>query len=652
MLKLFSFYHLNLMFSSIPIEKRKQVISKCYWPLLKISRKHKIPIGIEASAYTLGIIKELDYLWIEELKRLLSIGLCELIGSGYSQIIGPLVPGKINDKNIEIGQKVYFELLNYKPQIALINEQAYSSSLINNYLKNGYKAIIMEWENPFKYNQNWDKSFRYYPHKISDQFNNEIILIWNQSTFFQQFQRYAHSDLELVEYLDFLNKFKSHKNRYISFYGSDAEIFDFRPGRYKTENNIQTNEWLRIEELILYIKNSKEYDFINISSLIFSEEIRTRNTLKLENASQPIPVKKQRKYNILRWANTGRDDLKINTRCHRIYEYMIHNKLDQENYWKEICYLWSSDFRTHITEERWIQFLDRLNKFEKELKINKYRFPEKEIFLKANDLDAEEKFKSSTKGKWLELQKDEIYLKFNSKKGLTLDSYIDKSISSKSIIGTLKHGFFDDISWMADFFTGHLVLEVPGKSKITDLENMNAELYESNNLAKIKSDIKNKFYQIQKEWIIDFSEKIIGLNVKMNSFEKVLGSLRLGHLTINPDLFDQDSLTIYTKNGGHHFQEFKLDKNNIDLGMPVSFLVSGNNAFGMTDGNLIIKDKNISINVFINPNNTKVVALLVNKKVNSKWFTRIIFSAMEFDDTSKPNFINLDFSMHIKIKKI
>ena len=115
------------MFSSIPIGKRQEVINKCYWPLLKISKKHQIPIGIEATAYTLETIKELDYTWIEELKRLISLGLCDLIGSGYSQIIGPLVPGKINEKNIEIGQKVYSKLLNYKPQIALINEQAYLS---------------------------------------------------------------------------------------------------------------------------------------------------------------------------------------------------------------------------------------------------------------------------------------------------------------------------------------------------------------------------------------------------------------------------------------------------------------------------------------------------------------------------------------------
>ena len=651
MIKLFSFYHLNLMFSSIPIGKRQEVINKCYWPLLKISKKHQIPIGIEATAHTLETIKELDYLWIEELKRLISIGLCDLIGSGYSQIIGPLVPGKINEKNIEIGQKVYSKLLNYKPQIALINEQAYSSSLIKNYLNNGYKAIIMEWENPFKYNSHWERDFRYYPHKICDQFNNEIILIWNQSTFFQQFQRYAHSDLELNEYIDFLNKFKSDNFRYLSLYGSDAEIFDFRPGRYKTENNIQSNEWSRVEDLIIYLKKSSEYEFINISSLIELEEFNSSNFLELENASQPIPVKKQQKYNILRWANTGRDDLKINTRCQRIYEYIVSNKLDKENYWKEICYLWSSDFRTHITQKRWVQFLDRLKGFEKELKIHKFKFPDKELFFETSDKKIEKKFKSSRKGKWLQFENDEIFLKFNTRKGLTLDSYIDKSISCKSIIGTLKHGFFDDISWMADFFTGHLVLEVPGSAKITDLENMNPELYQAENVAKLKSNISNKLYQIQKEWIIDFSRKIIGLNIKMNSFEKVLGSLRLGHITINPDLFDQDSLSISTKNGGNYFQEFKLDNKNIDLGMQVSFLVSANNAFGMTDGNLIIKDKNISINVFINPIRAKVVALLVNKKVNSKWFTRIIFSAMELDDTSKPNFIDLDFSMTFKIKK-
>ena len=44
------------------------------------------------------------------------------------------------------------------------------------------------------------------------------------------------------------------------------------------------------------------------------------NRLRLESPGQPIPVKKQGKYNVTRWAVTGRDDLGINTSCWRIYE--------------------------------------------------------------------------------------------------------------------------------------------------------------------------------------------------------------------------------------------------------------------------------------------------------------------------------------------
>ena len=58
-----------------------------------------------------------------------------------------------------------------------------------------------------------------------------------------------------------------------------------------------------------------------------------------------------------------------------------------------------------------------------------------------------------------------------------------------------------------------------------------------------------------------------------------------------------------TKNGGSDYEIFELKNQNIDLGEPVSFLVSASNAFGMTDGNVLIKDKNINLNAFVDPSN-------------------------------------------------
>ena len=52
-LLLYNFFHLNLAYSAIEEEDRPRVIEKCYWPLLRLARKRKLPFGIELSGYTL-----------------------------------------------------------------------------------------------------------------------------------------------------------------------------------------------------------------------------------------------------------------------------------------------------------------------------------------------------------------------------------------------------------------------------------------------------------------------------------------------------------------------------------------------------------------------------------------------------------------------
>ena len=76
------------MFSSIEENQRVEVIKKCYWPILILASEYKVPIGIESSGITLEIINELDKSWVDALRNLIHNGLCEFIGSGYSQLIG------------------------------------------------------------------------------------------------------------------------------------------------------------------------------------------------------------------------------------------------------------------------------------------------------------------------------------------------------------------------------------------------------------------------------------------------------------------------------------------------------------------------------------------------------------------------------------
>ena len=162
MLNLYSFFHLNLMFSSIEEETRPEVVEKCYWPLLDLIETHDFKTGVELTFSTLKIIADIDQN-SSKFKWLPNQGYCDLIGSGYSQLIGPLVPVEVNMANQLEGVKGYHELLGIRPNIALVNEQAYSAGLVNIYKDAGYSSLIMEWNNPYSQNLDRSSELQYFP---------------------------------------------------------------------------------------------------------------------------------------------------------------------------------------------------------------------------------------------------------------------------------------------------------------------------------------------------------------------------------------------------------------------------------------------------------------------------------------------------------
>ena len=115
-------------------------------------------VGIEAPALTLEIIQSLDLDWLNALSQLITENKIEFIGSGYAQIIGPLVPAGVNSWNLEVGKSVYNKLLGIKPTIWYVNEQAYSMSMVDHYVNIGAKAIINEWNNAEVFIQNGQKN--------------------------------------------------------------------------------------------------------------------------------------------------------------------------------------------------------------------------------------------------------------------------------------------------------------------------------------------------------------------------------------------------------------------------------------------------------------------------------------------------------------
>jgi hypothetical protein len=106
-----------------------------------------------------------------------------------------------------------------------VNEQAYAAGLVSHYLDAGYRAIVMEWDNPARFHRN---GTRVTLPQYACGPQGEIPLIWNISIVFQKFQRYVHGEMELEEYLDYIRKHVADAPG-ITPMQHDIEIFDFRP---------------------------------------------------------------------------------------------------------------------------------------------------------------------------------------------------------------------------------------------------------------------------------------------------------------------------------------------------------------------------------------------------------------------------------------
>ncbi len=658
-LHLYNFFHLNLAYSAIEEEDRAKVVERCYWPLLRLARERNLPFGIELSGYTLECIAELDPEWVMELRSLIHEGPCELIGCGYAQVIGPLVPSKVTAANLRIGHEVYERLLGLRPEIALLNEQAFSGGMVPLYRDADYRAIIMEWNNPAHGHADWDPEWRYLPQRAQGVGDSEIQLIWNKSIAFQKFQRYVHGELELDEILDYVRSHCVEHQRALPLYGNDVEVFDFRPGRYMTEAPLHGDgEWARVERLYASLQAEPGITFIRPSEVLtLADQSGADELLRLESSAQPIPVKKQSKYNVVRWAVTGRDDLDINTRCWRIFSRLNDSVDAQESDWRELCYLWSSDFRTHITKGRWSAYLERFKGFESKWSWSGKNSDWAQLKAQPAQGDSNPSHLSSgisgvsvlRNGRMLEIEGKRLNVRLNCLRGLALDMLMDREVCEVPLCGTLHHGYFDDIRYGADYYSGHLVLESPGRPKVTDLNEVEPVISEeAGGMVRIGARVQTAIGPVDKQWLIDDATGVVRLRYRLDWSEPFLGSLRLGHLTLMPEAFERLAMEYRTHNGGTVEERYALDDQEINHGSPVSFLVSASQALGVTEGLVCMGDGKKQLRARFDKNQAALIGLMSHHKVKDSSFTRLAFTAREMDDSSHPACIGpLDIELEI-----
>ncbi len=611
-IKIYAVFHLNLAFSSIDLSAHADVISRCYWPLLDIIEQHNIPLGIEITAYTLECVQNVDPLWVDKLKQLLSENKCELLASGDSQIIGPLIPAELNTQNLLLGQKSYMALLACKPTVAYINEQAVSSGLLDIYLDCGFEAVVVEWDNPYSHNPDWAAERLCRPQRLLTASNRSIKVIWNNAIAFQKLQRYTHGELVLDDYLKYLDQAIKPTTQAFSIYGSDAEVFDYRPGRYKSESsqNPEKKEWARLNELFTKLKSSDKYHWcLPRETLSLCKETEA---LSISTPSHPISVKKQAKYNITRWGLSGRNDIYINTYCHSKLKNNRDRTTSDED-WKQLCRYWASDLRTHITSTRYSDLITQIGQHEV--------LPSESNAGDAFVLDYD------TERKRLNISSKHVRLVLNVNRGLSIESLAFASQSFSPVSGTLPHGYFDHIRYSADFYSNHLVMErFRERDRVTDLSTALHKITDNNTITtRIQTPHGEllKWYQLKGE--------SLECGFKFASDTRPEASLRLGYTTL---LNCSERPWFACHNGGYTREHFDV-ADDVDHGAPVSSIVSASSALGATTGEFFLGNGDQGLRLEWDASSCAALPMVSSKKINDEYLNRFWFSLIEADETLK-----------------
>jgi hypothetical protein len=622
-------FHLNLAFSSIEEKQRPVVIEHCYSPLLDLIEHHNLPIGVEMSGWTLRQIQQIAPDWIARFRSLLSEGRCELIGSGYTQLIGPLVPHTVNQWNQRLGLDDYQAILGQRPNLALVNEMAFSSGLVPIYLQAGYHGIIMDRDNVRLALALEDQPYEAVPSHAIGPAGECLPVLWSDSILFQKLQRFAHGEIGLDDYLHYFRKRAATAARPLAAYCNDAEIFDFRPGRFATEPAPQTeSEWRRVAELLVRLRDEEAVVWLTPSAALAASVSGSQPAPRtLSSIRQPVPVKKQAKYNLARWAVSGRNDLWLNSCCHYLEQQLANSQNPQD--WRKLCELWASDLRTHITGERWEKVRQHLSQH-----LTQAALPEPSPT--SSLAPPNWHITHSPDGIFLTVETTDLHLILKRRKGLTVHSLAFRSQGFVPVVGTLPHGYFESIEYGADFYTGGVIVELPGEhQRITDLLPAEARFHATDDELSIFTRIDTACGPIEKTLTLQRQGERLSLAFAFPGWSRPRGIVRVGTTTLMPEAF-HGQLEISCKNGGSSTETFPLDSN-CDHCHPSSSLVSSTTGLGATSGEIRIGDASRSLRLSWNPAHTAAFPMLIHQRIPPTHLTRLVFSLSELDDTSRPD---------------
>lgn len=616
--RMYSAWHLNLNYSSVDISARTEVIDRCYWPLLTLAESTGCPQGIEISGSSLQIIEKIDPSWIVKLIDLEKLGLVEVLASGFEQIVGPLAPANVNHANITLGQKVLGDILGISPSIFFVNEQCASNGVMSLVQDLDFKGAIIEWENAWIANQSWPRKVGFAPQRFRT--NEGMAIIWNHSRLFQGLQRYVHKELDLNSLVKMYKEARVVDNAALCFYGGDAETFDFRAGRFSTEAKQVEGEWKRVEDVVrLTIDSGAIWSLPR--DLLSGDLGMGVNPFSFEN---PILTKKQPKYNVVRWAVSGRNNYALNNYSH-IFANHEETQLNDATERQAIAalQLWASDLRTHITEKRWSDLTEQHPGVDSAALSRKSRAGFAEIE------------RSGLRGSEISIENEKLQLRLDLRKGMTVSAAVCKCKSGAPLLGRLPFGALQGPLHSPDWYSGNFVHTPPGKPQDSDI----SFLPESARFSRDKLSLETKFsttnFKLLKTISIDPEYAGYTTTFEFEWKHEPFGSLRAGFMTLIPDSWDWKSTHFGSHDGGFDETIWRVSDATFDMGAPVSSFVSARGLAGNTEGRFWVEDPNHRVEVELNESSRGAGLMLAVGSASSTLF-RSFFSIQEYDDTFQP----------------
>jgi hypothetical protein len=233
----------------------------------------------------------------------------------------------------------------------------------------------------------------------------------------------------------------------------------------------------------------------------------------------------------------------------------------------------------------------------------------------------------------LTIDTESVRLVLNADRGLAVESFSLLADPDQSLFGTLRHGYFDQIDLGADFYSGHLVAEIPGDHKLTDLLPVDPTFECQEGSLIISAAIETSLGVLKKSILLPLREDGFSLRYGFDWQELPLAALRLGHITLNPEAFNAAGLYYATHNGGQDKETFHIDKTSINHLSQSGFLVSSSHGVGITGGEIEIGDDRRQLSMTFDPGRSALTGHIQYQRVGKTYFYRLTFSAREIDDT-------------------